>query len=1390
MKKIISSLLVFVFLLTITIVPVPSATVDDVKIGASAELADVSAISTERQKVVDYMMSMATVKWKCGKYFCTGHDEYYKGYTYYGIPYSWYAAKYDVVSLETFNSLIKNGKTIDGCIGRNDCSSAVSMSMRQVDKSVYAKSCTPDMKPGVNGYIAVGKYTFKTNTRVTCENNGRTVMFEAYKQLLPGDCIVKNWGEIGHAMLIVANDPKTQTVRIVHQSSANYVYDPSSQTCYSRGKGQNTSPRNSSWGVNQTQTYDQLFSTYCIPLTCKVLAKSTPSTVTKPSAPTSVTFKSTSLGKGDTLVASWGKVSGANKYNVKVFCNGKQKESKSITGTSYSYKANDEGPYYVTVSASNSAGTSAEKKSENATVYPNYTVKWVDYDGSVIKTQTVKYGGNGTNPPANPVREGYTFQNWQGNANNIKANTTITATYKINSYLVNFVDYNGSTIGSAQRVDHGKSATAPEDVPVQAGYKFIGWNTEDYKSVSKSMTVSAVYEWENTDLPIGMNITSAKRNEEGTGYVVTVDLNNFPNDFTKGKIVVALKTDVGKMVASETRTISLPENNKYTEKITVLYSGLVKNVEVSMVGVVDDETTGTPKAKTVKSAVDIGNEWSDWAPNQPAEGLISESRTEYRYKDSKTIRATTKPVTPAGFTFVNSALIANDYTGWSAWSAYSTKKETTSALKEQGTTKGYRYYAFVCSSCGQRDPYSGKCSKCGKTGTLSWNEMYYEKIGSAVTSGAGSWDSTRGYCTINGKRWTYEKPGCSNGAGGTGQPTTTMYRYRTRQQYSNYNYIQTNFSNWQTDPVTASSTRQVETRTTYRFKSNNIEIPYYNYKRYKYTNLNSGKAVYTYSSAYPDSMDYPGEWEYNTSFSQLKLVSTVDDGIELYNGYGEDSWYKADVNAESDSTVFETVKSLEDSDGVKRHLEGTLENAPNKVVTLLVYKGQNTDPTANQIEFIGQTTTDETGFYSFDYITKEEPSVTTGDFVITIGAEGSTNYQTVGKIEAPKPVYSVEFFLPDGTHVGTSNVVAGGAAEAPEAPAIEGYEFIGWDTALKNIQENTVVEAVYREKTCVVVFVDWDESFVSMKELPYGSELTCDVIPEQEAKMFEYWSLANDTPAQIVTDNMIVTAKYKDAVYVVTFFDSDGNVISEQELGYGEEALAPVGCEAPSPEMTFARWDSDGEEEYVTRSMAIYPEFTYVEDSDSPRFTLDTGYYNDDQSLGLYSLSANTKIYYLVVDNSSTDEEVIFLSEDMLTEYASPIVVNKSSIVYAYAVSPEKNRSEIVSVSIHIGEKQPTEPSTEEPTLAPTEPPTVVPTDPTEGEGLVLGDTDGDGEVTIIDATCIQRHLAELPTFAFNEKAADSDEDGEVTIIDATCIQRHLAELPTNEKIGKPIKTA
>lgn len=70
---------------------------------------------------------------------------------------------------------------------------------------------------------------------------------------------------------------------------------------------------------------------------------------------------------------------------------------------------------------------------------------------------------------------------------------------------------------------------------------------------------------------------------------------------------------------------------------------------------------------------------------------------------------------------------------------------------------------------------------------------------------------------------------------------------------------------------------------------------------------------------------------------------------------------------------------------------------------------------------------------------------------------------------------------------------------------------------------------------------------------------------------------------------------------------------------------------------------------------------------------------------------------------------------------------------------------------------------------------------------LLDGDADGDGKVTILDVTCIQKKLASMEVPSFNEKAADADEDGKITVLDATYIQMWLASVPSNDHIGQPI---
>ena len=85
---------------------------------------------------------------------------------------------------------------------------------------------------------------------------------------------------------------------------------------------------------------------------------------------------------------------------------------------------------------------------------------------------------------------------------------------------------------------------------------------------------------------------------------------------------------------------------------------------------------------------------------------------------------------------------------------------------------------------------------------------------------------------------------------------------------------------------------------------------------------------------------------------------------------------------------------------------------------------------------------------------------------------------------------------------------------------------------------------------------------------------------------------------------------------------------------------------------------------------------------------------------------------------------------------------------------------------------------------SPTEPPTQ---DPSRPEIRLLGDADQDGDITILDATRIQRFLAALVTKdEIDEIAADISGDG-VDILDATMIQRFLVNLKVSYPIGEPL---
>lgn len=125
------------------------------------------------------------------------------------------------------------------------------------------------------------------------------------------------------------------------------------------------------------------------------------------------------------------------------------------------------------------------------------------------------------------------------------------------------------------------------------------------------------------------------------------------------------------------------------------------------------------------------------------------------------------------------------------------------------------------------------------------------------------------------------------------------------------------------------------------------------------------------------------------------------------------------------------------------------------------------------------------------------------------------------------------------------------------------------------------------------------------------------------------------------------------------------------------------------------------------------------------------------------------------------------------------------------STSAEKEDSDHITVPLaRIGAAGSDVPTPVQPTNPPVQPtaPPVQPTDtPITPVGALLGDVDGDGIVTVFDATMIQRKIADLIAEALSLTVADVDRDNIITVFDATHIQRYLAGLSAPSGIGQPV---
>ena len=145
-------------------------------------------------------------------------------------------------------------------------------------------------------------------------------------------------------------------------------------------------------------------------------------------------------------------------------------------------------------------------KNEALTLYPvwntnKYTITFDTAGGSEIASITQNYG-TAITAPADPTREGYTFNGWDREIpETVPAeNMTVTAQWEINRYTITFDTAGGSEIAPITQ-DYGTNITSPAD-PTREGYTFIGWDRDIPVTMpAENMTLKA--RWRDTEKPTG-----------------------------------------------------------------------------------------------------------------------------------------------------------------------------------------------------------------------------------------------------------------------------------------------------------------------------------------------------------------------------------------------------------------------------------------------------------------------------------------------------------------------------------------------------------------------------------------------------------------------------------------------------------------------------------------------------------------------------------------------------------------------------------------------------------------------------------------------------------------------------------------------------------------------
>lgn len=862
----------------------------------------------------------------------------------------------------------------------------------------------------------------------------------------------------------------------------------------------------------------------------------TPPKPAAPSKPSLGSISASDIAKGRTVTFTWNATDRATGYKVAI----RGAETKDIdvgNATSYSYVLSKSGTYSFYAMAYNSTGNSGwTSDCRSCTSHDPVTVKFLDWDGSVLKTQTVDYGMSAT-APSIPSRKGYDFQGWNGLYTGVTKDSVVKALYKIKTYTVNFLDKSGKILKS-EKVNYGSNATPPTDTNAPTGYEFHGWSSEAYKNVyteasNRIINISAIYEWANDDLPIICNITSAYRQNDG--YYVNFDLTNYDKQLTRGRAIVSLKTAEGKLVDSaESTAFSIPiDSTKRDIEVYLPCDSAATKVEVI---VVNSYSSGVPISEKKTATVDKALSISEWSNIKPiADEKDIDTRIVYSFRNKIKTTGNTNKLQGYEWDGTYSSYIG----GWSAWQdSYIGRVSFTvgNSYSREVKTQSVGVYSDVWYPCYYHFYKAGNGNHiyCPRNHGGAWhsiNVLDSEMEWWGSSSCSSSFGKYRGPACGTCGQSQYWFRSINQDVDGITKPvlsgTKTQYQYRdTTYKYNFYKW--SDWSEWSTESIKKiDGEREVKTETQYRNLNTSAIIE-----------NNSGKER-TISGKL--GTDYAGKqitlyvygWVGASDFTNQYIGQSV---------VGEDGSYSFTFKLLNEPTI-ETGDYT-----VSIGIEGTTD-------TIEIGKIEAPVPTYS------------VKFYNWDGTVLSEQTVSEGKTATLPENPVREGYDFIGwdnsianikeDVELnpifEKKQFTVTFIDWKNKAFVQQKFGYGDVLTPPDHSSVEGYNFDGWDKIIDGtfvVTEDMVVTAEYSKKSYSVKFVGFDGNVIDSQTVKFGEDA---VAPDNagtadDGRIFAGWQ-----------DNGYTDVNGDAYVYPVYYYETTAQMPTVTYEKDGEQVGCPNG---------------------------------------------------------------------------------------------------------------------------------------------------------------------------------------------------------------------------------------